>query len=251
MHPPRLFTNTVITMQAVWRITQWSQVTQVIWQTTASPQSGSLLLVSFKCVTSKNVHKPYLTSISLRNVAKFAKTENTWYLAVYYFKLCTRNWSSSRNGAQHKCILSCSAYGTTRVTQHHIVFCCVKFARFFRVNNASRRLGNCRMYTAGGSVAEWLACRRARVQIAVSTLSDNSLRQTVRTHRASVHQAAKLVAALLRVAGVTAVRATFTFLHRWNAAAFTYSYSVAFRLDISNNFFATVCKLLFNIGLYI
>ena len=31
-----------------------------------------------------------------------------------------------------------------------------------------------------------------------------SLRQTVYTHRASVHQAAKLVAALLRVAGVTA-----------------------------------------------
>ena len=35
-------------------------------------------------------------------------------------------------------------------------------------------------------------------------LSGNSLRQTVHTHRASVHQAAKLAAALLRVAGVTA-----------------------------------------------
>ena len=35
-------------------------------------------------------------------------------------------------------------------------------------------------------------------------LSSNSLRQIVRTHRASVHQAAKLVAAPLRVAGVTA-----------------------------------------------
>ena len=59
----------------------------------------------------------------------------------------------------------------------------------------------------GGSVAEWLACcthgRRAQVQIVVATLSDNSLRQTVHTHRASVHQAAKLVAALLMVAGVT------------------------------------------------
>jgi len=42
----------------------------------------------------------------------------------------------------------------------------------------------------GGSVAE--------------TLCGNSLRQTVHTSRASVHQAAKLVAALLRVAGVTA-----------------------------------------------
>ena len=34
--------------------------------------------------------------------------------------------------------------------------------------------------------------------------SRRRLRQTVHTHRASVHQAAKLVAALLRVAGVTA-----------------------------------------------
>jgi len=38
-------------------------------------------------------------------------------------------------------------------------------------------------------------------------MSGNSLRQTVHTHRASVHQAAKLVAALLRVARITAVRA--------------------------------------------
>ena len=44
----------------------------------------------------------------------------------------------------------------------------------------------------------------AWVQIAAATLSGNSLRQTVHTHRASVHQAAKLVAALLRVARVTA-----------------------------------------------
>ena len=35
-------------------------------------------------------------------------------------------------------------------------------------------------------------------------LSGNSVRQTVHSHRASVHQAAKLVAALLRVARVTA-----------------------------------------------
>jgi len=60
----------------------------------------------------------------------------------------------------------------------------------------------------GGSVVEWLACwtqaQKARVQIAVATLSDNSLRHTVHTHCASVHQAAKLVAAFLRVMGVTA-----------------------------------------------
>ena len=41
-------------------------------------------------------------------------------------------------------------------------------------------------------------------QIAAATLSGDSLRQTVHTRRASVHQAAKLVVALLRVAGVTA-----------------------------------------------
>jgi len=50
----------------------------------------------------------------------------------------------------------------------------------------------------GGSVAEWLACwtqaQKARVQIAVATLSGNSLRQTVHTNCASVHQAAKLIA---------------------------------------------------------
>jgi len=60
----------------------------------------------------------------------------------------------------------------------------------------------------GGSAAEWLAswtqAKKARVQIAAETLSGNSLRQTVHTHRASVHQTAKLVAALLRVARVTA-----------------------------------------------
>jgi len=42
------------------------------------------------------------------------------------------------------------------------------------------------------------------VQIAATMLLGNSLRQTVHTNHASVHQAAKLVAALLRVAGVTA-----------------------------------------------
>jgi len=44
----------------------------------------------------------------------------------------------------------------------------------------------------------------AWVEIAAATLSGNSLRQTVHTNHASVHQAAKLVAALLRVVGVTA-----------------------------------------------
>ena len=44
----------------------------------------------------------------------------------------------------------------------------------------------------GGSVAEWLACwtqAQGGLQIAAAMLSGNSLRQTVHTHRASVHQA--------------------------------------------------------------
>jgi len=51
-----------------------------------------------------------------------------------------------------------------------------------------------------------------RPPIEVATLSGNSLRQTVHTHRASVHQAPKLAAALLRVAGVTAEHIRFYFL---------------------------------------
>jgi len=45
-------------------------------------------------------------------------------------------------------------------------------------------------------------------------LSGNSLRQTVHTHRASVHQAAKLVTALLRVARVTAGQKVMTAYRR-------------------------------------
>jgi len=41
-------------------------------------------------------------------------------------------------------------------------------------------------------------------KIAAAMLSGNSLTQTIQTDHASVHQAAKLVAALLRVARVTA-----------------------------------------------
>ena len=56
----------------------------------------------------------------------------------------------------------------------------------------------------GGSVAEWLACWiQAWVQIAAATLSANCSYPSC----LSVRQAAKLVAALLRVAGVTAVMA--------------------------------------------
>jgi len=56
-------------------------------------------------------------------------------------------------------------------------------------------------------VSEWLRTglkrKRALVQIAAATQSGNSLRQAVHTHRASVHQAAKFLAALLKVARVT------------------------------------------------
>jgi len=54
-----------------------------------------------------------------------------------------------------------------------------------------------------GSVAEWSE-QKGPVLIVVSTLSGSSCWQTVHTHCASVHQAAKLLAALFRVARVTA-----------------------------------------------
>jgi len=82
----------------------------------------------------------------------------------------------------------------------------------FRAQKLGNEYGKTLPFTlicsGGGSAAEWLACwtqaQKARVQIAVATLSGNSLRQTVHTHCASVHHAPKLVAALLRVARVTA-----------------------------------------------
>ena len=76
------------------------------------------------------------------------------------------------------------------------------------VGNTLINVGYCAM---GGSVAEWLACwtqvqkgpgsNRSRDAVGVS---GNSLRQTVHTDCASVYQAAKLVAAFLRVAWATA-----------------------------------------------
>jgi len=64
------------------------------------------------------------------------------------------------------------------------------------------------MYLLSGSVAEWLSgWIQAQKGLRSNRSSDavvNSLRQTVHTRRVSFHQAAKLVAALLRVARVTA-----------------------------------------------
>jgi len=58
----------------------------------------------------------------------------------------------------------------------------------------------------GGSVAEWLACWTQAQKGPGSNRSRDAVgnNQTVYTHCAFVHQAAKLVAALLRVAGLTA-----------------------------------------------
>jgi len=69
--------------------------------------------------------------------------------------------------------------------------------------NSRTTFSNHQSYSLSGQRAG-LRRRSVRVQTAGATLSGNSLRQTVHTHRASVHQAAKLVAALLRVAGITA-----------------------------------------------
>ena len=61
--------------------------------------------------------------------------------------------------------------------------------------------------TEGGSVAEWLACWTRAQKGAGSNRSRDAvtvLGKLLTPLCASVHQAAKLVAALLRVAGVTA-----------------------------------------------
>jgi len=59
-------------------------------------------------------------------------------------------------------------------------------------------------YGQRDSVAEWLACWTRAQKGPGSNRSRYAVRQTAHTHCASVHQAAKLVAALLRVARVTA-----------------------------------------------
>jgi len=60
-------------------------------------------------------------------------------------------------------------------------------------------------YFAGCVFDGWLGSRVVSVlDSGAEGLSSNSLRQTVHTHCASVQRAAKLVAALLRVARVTA-----------------------------------------------
>ena len=92
----------------------------------------------------------------------------------------------------------CSHYLTPRNSAIH---CCTEiyFSHWIVLHDSTN--------TGGGSVANWLACwtqaQKAWVQIAAATLSGNSLRQTVHTHPVCVHQAAKLVIALLRIARVT------------------------------------------------
>jgi len=73
----------------------------------------------------------------------------------------------------------------------------------------------------GGSIADWLETRVLdsgtvgpgfKLQLQCCQVS---LRQTVHTHCASVHQAAKLLAAFLRVAGVTAGLAGMMAAYLW------------------------------------
>ena len=70
-------------------------------------------------------------------------------------------------------------------------------------STAMKRTGAKRNVCPGSCVSTGAKFPVAPVESA-PMLSGNSIRQTVHTHRASVHQASKLVAALLRVARVTA-----------------------------------------------
>jgi len=58
--------------------------------------------------------------------------------------------------------------------------------------------------SGGGSVAEWFPCWTQAQKGLGSNLTRDAVGQTVHTHCAFAHQAGKLVAALLRVARVTA-----------------------------------------------
>jgi len=91
--------------------------------------------------------------------------------------------------------------------------CLVHFARLTNtlLKDEESARDNCVLVVISlesGSVAEWLECWTQAQKGSGSNRNrdavGNSLRQTVHTHCASLHQAAKLVAAILRVAGVTA-----------------------------------------------
>jgi len=81
-----------------------------------------------------------------------------------------------------------------------------KITSFCQVLKEMHTKENWLLFSASRCICLCVVARaqKGRVQIAAAMLSGNSLRQTVHTHRASVHQAAKLLAALLRVARVTA-----------------------------------------------
>jgi len=96
--------------------------------------------------------------------------------------------------------------GKTRHVAWFVSNCNAGNGRKAYVDELQQYIGR-RLITAnkGGSVAEWLACWTQAQGLGSKRSRDAvKLGQTVRTHRASVHQAAKLVAALLRVARVTA-----------------------------------------------
>ena len=98
----------------------------------------------------------------------------------YLEKTQARTWLSSALSERFSSVLARHAWDS------HTLVCCV----ISIIYNDD----------GGSAVAEWLACWTQ----ALKSSGSNRSRQTVHTHRASLHQAAKLVAALLRVARVTA-----------------------------------------------
>ena len=108
----------------------------------------------------------------------------------------------SHDYVQAKCLIECQ--------ERHVVATCN--CKFSYMPGASRTFALYRptfVWVALGSRVVSVLDSGAegsgfKSQSRLATLSGNSLRPTVHTHCASVHQAAKLVAALLRVARVTA-----------------------------------------------
>jgi len=138
----------------------------------------SVLIPIFVMIYRENVQAVDFTFFRAKNSFILFNHPILCQLAVQQLKLCRQT-------------STCPSYKPYRTAIHHMFMYANLFCFFAPPYLFLGWLGS-----------RWLAClTQARVQIAVATLSGNNLRQTVHTNCASVHQATKLVAALLRVAG--------------------------------------------------
>ena len=149
-----------------------------------------------------------------------------WMIACYCYRYCFKHVLPGPSLQQStKCLKHCGASMIWLVQfsyQHHQNFTNLLSCTYIGTTVSfsaltllvGRQEGHAASKKLSGGLLAWLSVW-SEVQICIQpswchchSLSlasvKSSLRQTVHTHRASLHQAAKLVAALLRVVGVTA-----------------------------------------------